>query len=194
MSVTLSRPLRSACRIDIRKCVEIVSCDLLQISARAHSCLSIVARDVQLCDVMLCDQQQRHNVWGPVTQHVMSCHTSHDVMSSSALCHATKCMMPCIGMHYFISCNALCHDRKRVAPWHAMRDAWCNVWCHVIERVMPCHHTDKHDTCVTHKYTHGGFCIEQTTVSWRTRIYAKNCKKCGKNISISCHVENIAMW
>lgn len=154
MSVTLSRPLRAACRINIRKCVEIVSCDLLQISARARSCLSIVARYVQLCDVMLCDQQQQHNAWGPIIQRVMPCHTSHDVMSWSALCHVTKCMMPCHRMHYAISCNALCHDKKCVTPWHAMRDAWCNCVVHVIRRVMPClTHTDKH-IHVLHTSTH----------------------------------------
>lgn len=157
----------------------------ITISARAHSCLSIVARDVQLGEVLLCEQQQRHNVWGPVTQLVLSCHASHDIIISNVSCHATKRMMQCIGMHYLIWCNALCHDKTRITPWHAKRDAWCNcvMLCHTARDVTQTN-IIKHVFC-----THGGFCIEQTTVSWRTRIYAKNCNKCGKTLKIANNVE-----
>lgn len=170
--------LQAGSGIDILKCVGTVSCDFLKISARAHSCLSIVARDVQLCDVLLCDQQQRHNAWGPVTQHVMSCHTSHDVMSRNVSCHATKSMM-----HHLMYC---------IMPWQNMCNAMtCKAWC-----MMQLCDAMSHRACHTqtniiiHVFTtHGGFCIEQTTVSWRTRIYAKNCKKCGKTLKIANNVE-----
>lgn len=114
-----------------------------------------------------------HNAWCHVIHHTMSCCEVHYVMLQNAWCHATECIMPSHAMHYAMTgmCNTMTCN------------AWCMMQlcdaCHTARDALSHPHRQTY-TCVTHKYTHGGFCIEQTTVSWRTRIYAKNCKKCGK--------------
>lgn len=123
-----------------------------------------------------------HNVWRHVIQYVTPSYTTCDTLSHNGWPMSHKVW------HHVA--QRVTHVTQHVMPCHTTRDP-----CHTTCDAMSQSHTDIHILHVsTHKYTHDGFCIEQTTVSWRTRIYAKNCKKCGKNISISCHVENIAMW
>ena len=157
----------------------------ITISARARSCLSIVARDVQLCEILL---------WRTTTatQRMRPRHTTRDFMSCITWYHVVKCIMSCLKVHDALHLCALFHLmqctmpwQSTCTPWHARRDVWCNC-------VMRCHtaHEVTQTNIIKHVFcTHEGFCIEQTTVSWRTRIYAKNCNKCGKTLKIANNVD-----